>query len=186
MRLTEWIKHARFDSCFISQKYTGIVQAISEEIVFCKILADCLAQRCSPCIWCYLWLFECNLLRFKWKALLWSEEKEAILFKYLVLDLSGTSQSYCLWAAWKYPAKISFYKLTLKYRKVKYMHVWDPLETLRTEAEINFVLESLKPIMQHSLLPFKFLSICEFSFSFKWFLCLHNVISCTHFILYSH
>lgn len=66
------------------------------------------------------------------------------------------------------------------------MPVWDPLEAPGTKAEINFVLESLKPVIHHSILPFKFLSICEFSFSFKWFLCLHNVISCTHFILYSH
>jgi len=44
--------------------------------------------------------------------------------------------------------------LTLKSRKVKYMPVWDPLEAPGTKAEINFVLESLKPVIHHSILPF--------------------------------
>lgn len=60
-----------------------------------------------------------------------------------------------------------------------------PLKSLEQKADISFVLESLKLIIYHSLLYFKFLSVWEFSFSFKWFLCLHNVISYAYFILQS-
>lgn len=98
-----------------------------------------------------------------------------MLFKYLLTELAVTSQlttSACLKSIL---STISFYMLTLKYRKAKYVDVWEPLEITGEKMQRLIWLVNLQNF-QYTLV-YCSLNSCQSGNFLSNYFCLCTVLS---------